>query len=230
MARSGPGNDRLRPVAALSSVLFVIGLLVLSGPAQGTERRLVSHEVQQFEYVDRNITVYDVIGPEGVESETEFALVYINHSDFTKDVVITETIPKNIAQNASELHGETPFTVINPDPVIQFSFQNVREEQAVTATYSVGKRVDKALAASMAGPQLDAWTVSETETRTPAPAPATTPTRGQDLGNATNAAGTEPARSDGFGSGLNAAQTIAGAIVVIALIAGIVYVAGARKR
>jgi len=81
----------------------------------------------------------------GFGARIEIILQNIPEGDFE----IIEVIPKAIASKASAITSETPFTVLQDDPVIKFSPARPAEGSALTITYAVGSALTQEQAESL---------------------------------------------------------------------------------
>jgi len=82
-----------------------------------------------------------------VTYRTEFTIVVRNTSTDTilANVRVVETIPKSVAQSASEISSSYTYSVLVADPVLEFEAPNVRPGQEIKITYSVNKKLDESV-------------------------------------------------------------------------------------
>lgn len=84
--------------------------------------------------------------------ESVFTLVIKNTSQNNlRDVKVVETIPKEIAQDASEISSVHNFRVILADPVIEFTIPLLMAGQTIELTYSINENVTQEKFESMPG-------------------------------------------------------------------------------
>ena len=119
-------------------------------------------------HVNRKLEVKKIVSSTGsVSYKSTFSLSVKNSSNKQlKDVKVVETIPKNIALNASEISSIHQFVVLKADPVLQFIVPSINVGETVTIPYTVDKNITKAEFEGMSGVASKA-TVVETPTNPP---------------------------------------------------------------
>ncbi|MFH1224321.1 MAG: hypothetical protein V1676_00785 [Candidatus Diapherotrites archaeon] len=88
--------------------------------------------------VIRSVEITKALKGEMLYYNSKITLVVMNTSmEDMKDVSIVEHIPKEIAQDASEINSETPFIVIKGDPIVRFMIGDINAGGETEITYLV---------------------------------------------------------------------------------------------
>ncbi|MCX6800646.1 MAG: hypothetical protein NTZ73_00455 [Candidatus Diapherotrites archaeon] len=125
--------------------------------------------------VERALVVEKTV-TSGVTSYKSTFTVTVKNSS-TKDmadVKVVETVPKNVAADASSISSVYQFTVLNADPVLEFIIPSVDAGQTAIVTYSVDKKVTAAEFGAMNSP-VAKFTEATTPPATPPVTPPITP-------------------------------------------------------
>lgn len=107
----------------------------------GLEQKLISNAKEFIENnsVKRELKIIQA-------GDDFFARVFVefsNDSGNAVDIKIVEVVPKDFAQSASMLSSEKNFTVLNDDPVIEFSFTGVQPGEKIELEYSLKNALTK---------------------------------------------------------------------------------------
>ncbi|MFH1587723.1 MAG: Ig-like domain-containing protein, partial [Candidatus Diapherotrites archaeon] len=80
--------------------------------------------------------------------------ISFTNTDQTKHLKVIELIPKTLSENASLIESNYSFTVIQADPVIEFSFSNIEPYETKTFTYTIANGLSKEEADALASKAL----------------------------------------------------------------------------
>ena len=69
--------------------------------------------------------------------------IYNRSSDRFRDITIVESIPKSVAEHASEIHSLSDFRVLVEDPVIAWDVKSLEPNQVLVLEYWVEKQLSK---------------------------------------------------------------------------------------
>ena len=137
--------------------------------------------------IERHLVVKKTVSSTGTTTyKSTFSISVKNTSSKKlKDIKVVETIPKNIALNASEISSVYQFIVLKADPVLQSIVPSINSGETINIPYTIDKNITKADFEAMPKVVSEATVVENTTTPTDNNSSNTTDTNNISSGNNT---------------------------------------------
>ncbi|MBU0636015.1 LamG domain-containing protein, partial [Candidatus Micrarchaeota archaeon] len=98
---------------------------------------------------------------EDIGSRTEFKVNIENTSNVPMDIRVMTFIEKEIAEDASKIVSETPFTIIESDPIIEFLIEALKPGETFPVTYYINKTIDESALQEIDPPIISGFEISD---------------------------------------------------------------------
>ena len=118
--------------------LIPYAIAALGSGSDGSAIKDAAIDLQDRATIDLDATSFSLWDWDNVEHPYTFVRKRIALQDPANDVIIIESIPKSVAQDAGEISFSAPPTVLEQDPVVAWSHPILQEE---TITYVIARKI-----------------------------------------------------------------------------------------